>query len=118
MSCRQAYGRARRRANFAEAARPGDQQIAPFGDPVAGGELQEQSPVEPACALIVHILDAGRMAQASGAGARLEALLTTQRQLVFEQQAEPFGVLEASGLGLVLEFLEPFGKAIETERVQ
>ena len=39
------------------------QQIAVLGDPVAGGELEEQRAVEPAGDLIVDVLDAGRMAQ-------------------------------------------------------
>ena len=103
---------------FAQAARPGDEQIAAFGDPVAGGELEEQGAVEPARALIIDILDAGRMTQARGSGARFEPLLPAQRQFVFEQQAEPFGVFEAARLGFVFEFLEPLGEAMKAERVQ
>ena len=45
---------------FAQAARAGHEQIAAFGDPVASGELEEQRAVEPARALIVDVLDAGR----------------------------------------------------------
>jgi hypothetical protein len=40
-----------------------------------------------------------------------------QRQFVFEQQTEPFDVIETARLGFVLEFLEPFGQAVEAERV-
>ncbi len=32
---------------FAKAARPGDQQVASLGDPVAGGEFEEEGAVEP-----------------------------------------------------------------------
>ena len=42
---------------FPEAGGPRDQEIAPLGDPVAGGELEEQRPVEPARILIVDVLD-------------------------------------------------------------
>ena len=81
---------------FAQAGRPGHEQIAALGDPVAGGELEEQGAVEPARTLIVDVLDAGGMTQAGDPGARFELLLPAQRQLVFEQQAEPFGVIEAA----------------------
>ncbi len=37
----------------------GDQQIAAFGDPVAGGEFEEQSAVEPARVLVIDIFDGG-----------------------------------------------------------
>ena len=48
---------------LAQAARPGDEQIAALGDPVAGGELEEQRAVEPAGTLIVDVFDAGRVTQ-------------------------------------------------------
>jgi hypothetical protein len=48
---------------FAQAARPGYEQIAALGDPIASGELEEERAVEPARALIVDVLDAGRMTQ-------------------------------------------------------
>jgi hypothetical protein len=44
--------------------------------------------------------------------------LSAQRQFVFEQQSQPFGVLESTSFRLVFEFLEPLGQAMETERVQ
>ena len=119
MSCRQAlWPSAQASQPLPRPLAPVDQQVAPFGDPVAGGELQEQRAVEPAWALIVHVFDAGRMPQTSGSCARLEALLATQRQLVFEQQTEPFGVLEAASLVLMFKFSEPLGDAIEAKRVQ
>ena len=101
-----------------EPARPGDQQIAALGDPVAGGEFEEQRAVEPARALVIDVFDAGGMTQTRGASARFEVFLPAQRQFVFEQQAEPFGVIEAARLGFVFEFLEPLGEAIKTKRVQ
>ena len=80
---------------FADAARAGDQQITPCADPVAGGELEEQRAIETAGGAEVDILDAGLMAQPRGPGASLEALLPSQRHLVVEQEAEPFGMFEA-----------------------
>ena len=103
---------------FAQAARPGHEQIAALGDPVAGGELEEEGAVEPARVLIVDVLDAGGMTQARDPGARFELLLSAQRQLVFEQQTEPFGMIEAAGFGFVFEFLESFGQAVKAEGVQ
>ena len=103
---------------FAQAARPGYEQIAALGDPIASGELEEERAVEPARALIVDVLDAGRMTQLSDPGARFELLLPAQRQFVFEQQTEPFGVIEAARFRFVFEFLEPFGQAVKTEGVQ
>ena len=58
------------------------------------------------------------MTQLSDPGARFELLLSAQGQLVFEQQTEPFGMIEAAGFGFVFEFLEPFGQAVKTEGVQ
>nr|CCD32077.1 Conserved hypothetical protein [Methylocystis sp. SC2] len=101
-----------------EPARPGDQQIAALSDPVAGGEFKEERAVEPARALVIHVFDTGRMTQTRGARARFEAFLPAQRQFVFEQQAEPFGVLQAARLGFVFEFLEPLGEPIKAKRVQ
>src|SRR5271166_2588008 len=103
---------------LAQAARPGHEQIATLGDPVTSGELEEERAVEPAGALIVDVLDAGRMTQLSDPGARFELLLSAQRQLVFEQQTEPFGMIEAARFMFVFEFLEPFGQAVEAEGVQ
>jgi len=60
---------------FAQTAGPGDEQIAAFGDPVAGGEFEEQSTVEPAWVLVIDIFDGGGMTQARGSGARFELFL-------------------------------------------
>ncbi len=93
-----------RRRALAQATGPGDQQVAALGDPVAGGELEEQRAVEPARTLIVDVLDAGGMAQPGDPGARFELLLPAQRQLVFEQQAEPFSVIEAARFRPAFQF--------------
>src|SRR5208283_2671628 len=66
---------------LAQTARPGDEQIAALGEPVAGGELEEQCAVEPAGVLIVDVLDTGGMTQTGRPGACFELLLPAQRQL-------------------------------------
>src|SRR5262249_41689410 len=98
---------------FADAARAGDQQIAPFADEVAGGELEEQGAIEAACGVIIDVLDTGVVAQPRGSGTRLEALLPTQRRLVFEQKAEPFGMFEGARLRGLFERLEALGHAVQ-----
>ena len=44
-------------------------------------------------------------------------LLSAQRQFVFEQQSEPFGVIETARFGLVFEFPKSLGQAMKTETV-
>ena len=44
---------------FPQAGCPRHKQIAALGDPIAGGEFEEQGAVEPAWALIVDVLDTG-----------------------------------------------------------
>ncbi len=44
---------------FADAARPGDDEVAARTDPFAGGELAEESTVEAAGGTIIDILNAG-----------------------------------------------------------
>src|SRR5271156_3586840 len=61
---------------LAQAARPGDEQTAALGDPVAGGELEEQRAVKPAVTLIVDVFDGGRVTQLGDPGARFELLLS------------------------------------------
>ena len=68
--------------------------------------------------MIVDVLDTGGMTQTGRPGAGFELLLPAQRQLVFEQQTEPFGVIEAARLGVVLQVLEAFGQAVKAKRVQ
>ena len=58
------------------------------------------------------------MTQARGSGARFELFLPAQRQFIFEQQAKPFGVIEAARLCFVFEFLKTLREAMKTKRVQ
>ena len=95
-----------------------DQQIAPLSDEVADGELEEQGAIEAAGGVIIDVLDAGVVAQPCGPGPRLEALLAAQRCLMFEQQAEPFGMFEGVRLGSLFERLEALGHAVQAEVMQ
>ena len=69
-------------------------------DPVAASQTQEQRPVEAARGPEIHILDGSCVAQPGGAGACREALLLPQRGFLFDQQAQPFGMLERAALGV------------------
>ena len=56
-------------------------------------------------------------AQTSGAGAGFEPLLASQRHLVFDEQAEPLGMIEGACLGVLIEVLEGLRHAVKTEGV-
>ena len=75
------------------------------------------SAVETASAAIVDVFDAGGVAQTSGAGAGFEPLLASQRHLVFDEQAEPLGMIEGACLGVLIEVLEGLRHAVKTEGV-
>ena len=87
----------------------------PGTDPLAAGKLEEEAAVETAGSSEVDILDTGLVAQTSGTGAGLEALLAAHRHLVVEQQGEPFAMLQGPGLGLGFEVLEGLRHAVQAE---
>ncbi|GEP12587.1 hypothetical protein MGN01_44320 [Methylobacterium gnaphalii] len=103
---------------LAYTARAGDHEVTPGPDPVAGGELEEQGPVQAAMAAVIDVLDTGGMAQPCGAGAGLEALLPPGRGLVVEQQSEPLGVAEGASLRVGVERLEARGHAAQSKFVE
>ena len=103
---------------LAQAARPRHEKIASLGDPITGRELEEQRAVEAARLLIVDVLDAGGVTELGDPCPCFKLLLSARRQFVFEQQPEPFGVIETTRFGLVFEFPESFGQAMKTEGVQ
>jgi hypothetical protein len=88
---------------LADPARAGDEQIAMFGDPAAGGELLEQRLVELARRAVVDILDR-RLAvpQPGGAQAALEAPCRAMGCLTVEQHRQPLGLAEVLGTVLGL----------------
>src|ERR1700738_3450478 len=83
---------------LADAARAGDQKIAPLADEVAACELEEHRAIEATSGVVIDVLDAGIMAQPCGPGAGLEALVLPRCCLVLEQEAEPFGMFEGASL--------------------
>ena len=60
----------------------------------------------------------GGVAQPGSSGARLKALLAPQGGLVFEQDGEPFAVLEIACLGILGELAEAVRHALQAELVQ
>ena len=90
-----------------------------LGDPAAGGQLLEQRLVEPARRAVVDALD-GRLAvpQPSGAQSGVEAPGAAIGGLAVEQQRQPFGVREITGLLLRFELDEGLDHAVEVERSQ
>jgi len=76
-------------------------------DPAAGGELLEQSFVEPARRTVVDVLDR-RLAvtQLGAAQAALEALGVAVGCLTVEQQRQPFGMIQILGSVLRLQVAE------------
>ena len=104
---------------LADTAGAGDDQVLPFCDPVALRELAEHVPIELSRRAIVDVLDGGAdMAQFRGPHPGLVALGAAVRGLAIDQQAEPFGMTERGGIGLLLEFGECVSHAVELEVTQ
>jgi hypothetical protein len=74
--------------------------------------------VEPARGVIVDVLDSGGVPQPGGSGARLEALLAPQGDLVLEQDGQPLAVLEMARLGVLSELAKATRHAVQSELVQ
>ena len=60
---------------FADAAWPGDQEVAPLTDPVVGRQFLKEAAIEPAGGSIVDVLDTRCLSQLGGAKTAFEALL-------------------------------------------
>jgi hypothetical protein len=89
-----------------------------LADPVTAGQVQEQRSVEATRLAEVDILDRGRLAQFGGACACLEPLLLTQRDLLIDQQTEPFGVFEGAAFRIGRQIAEPLCHAVEAKFAQ
>jgi len=104
---------------LADTAGAGDDQVLSFCDPVALRELAEQVPVELSRRAIVDVLDGSTdMTQFRGPHPGLIALGAAVRRLAIDQQAEPFGMAERRGIGLLREFGECVRHAVELEVTQ
>jgi hypothetical protein len=87
-----------------------------LGDPAAAGELLEQGFVEPARRAVVDVLDRGlAVAQPGRTQPGLEASGRAACRLAIEQQRQPFGVGEITGLVLRLQLDEGVGHAVELQ---
>jgi hypothetical protein len=53
-----------------------------------------------------------------GASAGFKSLLASKRHLVFDQQAEPLGMIEGAGFSILVEVLEGLRHAVKTESMQ
>lgn len=78
-----------------------------LADPITAGQVQEQRSVEATRLTEVDILGRGGLPQFGGACACLEPLLLAQRDLLADQQTEPFGVFEGAAFGIGREIAEP-----------
>jgi hypothetical protein len=76
-----------------------------LADPVAAGQMQEQCPVETPRLAEVDVLGRGGLPQLGGPCACLEPLLLAQRNLLVDQQTEPFGVFEGAAFGIGREIV-------------
>ena len=89
----------------------GDQQIILGADPVSAGEIEEERAVEAAHDTVIDLQDAGGQARLGGAGAAIELLLLAQRRFLFEQERQPFSMVETGGLahdaGLAIDDADP-----------
>jgi len=100
---------------LAGAGFPGDEQVLPSGDPVAGGELGEQRLVEAAGCLGVEILDGGVLPEIGKFEPGDEALGLALDGLAIDQQAEPLLEGERHDSALLALLLEGFSHAGEAK---
>jgi len=103
---------------LADTSRSQDEQIGVLLDPLALRELAELAAVEAARRLVVDILDAGLLAQFCIAQACCKTLVMAQRDFVFEQQREPFGVAKRTGFALRFDVDKRFCHAVKTKSVK
>ena len=80
--------------------------------------MQEQRPVETPRLAEVDVLGCGGLPQLGGPRACLKPLLLAQRDLLVDQQTEPFGVVERAALGIGREIAEPLCHAVEAKFAQ
>src|ERR1700731_860084 len=84
---------------FADPGRPAQDQIVVRVDPLAIGELVEESAVEPAWGPVIDVLDAGLLAQSGIAQPGGQPLVAAMGELGIDQQPEQLGVIERGSLG-------------------
>ena len=103
---------------LADTGRTDDDQMMMVADPLAAGELVEQSAVEAAGRMQVDILDDGGLTQPGLAQAAGEALVLPAGRLAIDQQAEPVLARQLGGIRRVLHLDEGVGHGSKAERAQ
>src|SRR5207248_7697185 len=93
--------------------RPAQNQIVVRVDPLAIGELVEQSAVEAAWGPVIDVLDAGLLAQSGIAQPGGKPLVAAMGELSIDQQPEPVGMIERGGFVGGLELGKGLGHAGE-----
>src|SRR5690606_35366425 len=84
---------------LADAGRPGDQDVELALEVLAAGELPHEAFVETAAVTIIDVFDAGVLAQACEAQARLQPPVATLGHLPIDEEPEP--LLEAQGAEVI-----------------
>ena len=82
---------------FSHAGGPAQNEIVVRVDPLAIGELVEQSAVEAAWGPVIDVLDAGLLAQSGVAQPGGKPLVAAMGELAIEQEAEPVGMGKPGG---------------------
>src|SRR5262249_5522608 len=103
---------------FAHAGRTAQNQIVVRVDPLAIGELLEQSTVEAAWGPVIDVLDARLRAQSGIAQAGGQPLVAAMGEFAIDQQPEPVGMSECGGFVASFEFGKRLGHAGEAKLAQ
>jgi len=96
---------------FADPGGPAQDQIVVRVDPLAIGELLEQSAVEAACGSVIDVLDAGLLAQPGIAQPGGKPLVAAMSELAIDQQRKPVGMSECGGFVGSVELGKRLGHA-------
>src|SRR5207237_4840721 len=103
---------------FTDPGGPAQDQIIVRVDPLAIGELLEQSAVEAAWGSVIDVLDAGLLAQSGIAQPGGKPLVAAMGELAIEQEAEPVSMGERGGFVGSSEFGKRLGHAGQTKLAQ
>ena len=87
-------------------------------DPLAIGELVEQSAVEPARGPVIDVLDAGLLAQSGIAQPGGQPLVAAMGEFAIDQQPKPVGMSERGGFVGSFEFGKRLGHAGQAKLAQ
>jgi hypothetical protein len=82
---------------LADPGGPAQDQIVVRIDPLAIGQLLEQSAVEAAWGSVIDVFDAGLLAQSGIAQPGGQPLVAAMGELAIDQQPEPVGMSERGG---------------------